>query len=282
MRRLYAALRGYVHGRSRLFHAARALRFAAMVGPGRPHWVRYQRAFRRNVPIEAGPGTHFPDLDAGEAARQIEAEGFARGLVLPEPCADRLAEYFGPPNTVIKGNPHLDCRVAEEIARDPALIEVARRYLGVEPVLDSTCLWWSFPETPSGHAQRFHFDVADYLSLSVFFYLTDVDEDSGPHCLIRGTHRHKSLADCARIYLDDEEAERRYGDRIEMITGRKGTGFFEELTTFHKARPALRRRLIFAINYSMRQKMRGAAGALVAVGRRVRRAAPPVPNAAIR
>lgn len=246
--------RAYMHRTPWLFHVLRTARFRAMVGPWRPLVVRCFQSFGRNQPIATNNETIFPDFDPAEAARRMDEEGYATGLRLPDGVVTRLTEFFGPISHTVDFNPHLDSPDANAVAHDPRMVELARRYLGAEPILYGTNLWWTLPEMGPQHAHRFHFDVADVRSMAVFFYLTDVDEGCGPHCVIAGTHRNKTFHQSFRLYMEDEDARRWYGDRVRVITGPRGTGFAEEQTIFHKAMLAERHRLVFTVTYTLRRR----------------------------
>ncbi len=102
---------------------------------------------------------------------------------------------------------------------------------------------------------EFHYDVIDLKALTLFIYLTDVDESSGPHVLIEGSHRENVMTKVAHQFLHAETAEEKYGDRIRWITGKKGTGFFEDLTIYHRQSPTIEKpRLVFQINYVLQRK----------------------------
>jgi hypothetical protein len=80
----------------------------------------------------------------------------------------------------------------------PAIIDFIEEAFGCVPTLYSLNAWWSFPATsPTGDGmQRFHRDTDDWRFLTLFIYLTDVDEDAGPHQLVAGSH---TLAGMTRL-----------------------------------------------------------------------------------
>lgn len=253
---LYQRFRRYMQDTPWLFHVLRTIRFTAMVGPWRPLLVAYWRRFNRNPPMRANGSTLFPEFDPVQAAEELARDGFASGLQLPENYVREILEWCGPCEPHInKFNFHLQCAAADAVVHDPKIIETARRYLGVEPTFIRTDIWSSKPRPTMQHGNRFHFDVPDVQSMTVFFYLTDVDEDGGPHVVIRGTHRRKTLLQCARIYLSDECADEKYGRRVLKITGRRGTGFCEEQTILHKGMPTKRYRLLFSAIYGLRRQL---------------------------
>jgi hypothetical protein len=164
-------------------------------------------------------------------------------------------------------NPHLECEAINLLARNEKIVEVARRYLGAEPILWLTQLKWSFADSNRGKgmlpslyleplqhdANAFHYDALDFKSLTVFVYLTDVGPDSGPHVVVEGTHKKKCFSDIWHNILSDQAAQRRFGDRIKVILGQKGTVLFEETSAYHKAARCKTKRLILSIDYVLRR-----------------------------
>jgi hypothetical protein len=125
------------------------------------------------------------------------------------------------------------------------LLPLACRVLGSGAAFLGSRLWWSFPRTGSGQdelqlGRRFHFDLYAWRSLSAFFYLTDVDAQSGPHVCVAGSHRRKPLSHrlTFRRWRRDAEILAAYGgESLRTILGPAGTGFLENPTCFHKATP---------------------------------------------
>ncbi|HYE19996.1 MAG TPA: hypothetical protein VEA69_16215 [Tepidisphaeraceae bacterium] len=252
---LYNRLRGAMSRHDWLAHALRVVRFGAVAGPLRPALIKFCRGRSRNEPVPVRPDSIFRDFDPAAAAASLRAEGYARGLLLPPELVDRLAGHFGPVRSHVLTNPHNDCPAVLEVAHDPGLVDVARRYLGAEPILYGTHIWGTPAGTASAHGSRFHFDVPDVKSMVAFFYLCDVDRQATPHVVVRGTHDRKTFRQMLRIYLPDDEARRSYGDRVTVITGPRGTGFCEEQTIFHKALSgSTKPRVILAVTYTLRRR----------------------------
>ena len=136
-----------------------------------------------------------------------------------------------------------DCPVIAEIERDPAIVDVARAFIGADPTHIRTRLWWSFPaervSDAAFHAvaqNKFHFDLNDFRTVKFFFYLTDVTAGSGPHACVRGSHRHRRLRHQFTMLVGhSEESLRRYYRKEDfmIITGSAGTGFVEDPFIFH-------------------------------------------------
>ena len=74
---------------------------------------------------------------------------------------------------------------------DSFFISIAENYFKSNVIFDFPYMWWSFPFTKRkkmDSAQYFHFDFDRIKWLKVFIYLTDVDDNNGPHCYVKGSH----------------------------------------------------------------------------------------------
>jgi hypothetical protein len=72
--------------------------------------------------------------------------------------------------------------------------------------------------------------------------------------MIRMRNPRRSAGAC----LTDTLAQAKYGDRIKVVTGPRGTGFFEEQTIIHKQALPQEPRVALLITHSLRR--RGARG----------------------
>lgn len=145
--------------------------------------------------------------------------------------------------------------VIQRLLADDSLRDLARRYLGCEPVNDLVAMWWSTAfssEASSEVAQLYHFDMDRPQFLKIFFYLTDVTPDSGPHCYIRGSHRERPQALWRDGRHSDAEVLSQYGrDREVEITAPWGTLIAVDTSGFHKGKPLSRgNRLILQFEYT--------------------------------
>jgi hypothetical protein len=255
------AMRIYITKRPRLLRFVRIASAVLFLGPWREILIKYYRRNARNEPLTLSPHSLFTDLNVEEVVANLESLGFSLGAVLAEDKVNHILEFCDQGGARRYGNPHLQCETIRNIVYDAKIVEIARNYIGAEPLLHRTYLYW----THAGHRGKndpgafsakpnFHFDVGDFRSLVVFTYLTNVDEDSGPHVLIEGTHKHKTPSQLVSRQLSDEQANEKYGDKIRMITGPKGTMFFEELTCWHKHSPGSKSRLMLVISYGLQRK----------------------------
>ncbi|MEM6451611.1 MAG: hypothetical protein AAF703_14995 [Cyanobacteria bacterium P01_D01_bin.105] len=159
-------------------------------------------------------------------------------------------------------NTSLLCSEIRALGNDSRLIEIASRYLKAEPLFTGSRLWWNFAvndEQPYDSSQTitfFHYDLDDYACVRFFFYLTDVDAESGPHTCVLGSHRKKSLSHVlmpVKRRSDDAIIDFYGSDNIVSITGATGFGFAEDTFCYHKAtRPLRRDRLMLQIQFATR------------------------------
>jgi len=149
---------------------------------------------------------------------------------------------------------------ANHVVDDARLNHLLREYFRTQPRLVGMRAWWNFACDASHQdrinaAQEFHYDVDDYLALSVFFYLTDVDDSAGPHIVVRGSHGRKPLRhvlSLSRCRTHKEMLDIYGADRLQVICGQAGAGFIEDSFCFHKGQePTARDRLVFQLRYAL-------------------------------
>ncbi len=153
------------------------------------------------------------------------------------------------------------CPAIQALSRDPKLLEIAALYFDAEPVFTGSRLWWNFvvdddqPYDSNKTITFFHYDLDDYACLRFFFYLTDVDKNSGPHICVRGSHRKKRLSYKLLPVKrrSDSNIVTYYGaEKVSHIIGNQGFGFAEDTTCYHKAtRPLDQDRLMLQIQFAM-------------------------------
>jgi hypothetical protein len=139
-----------------------------------------------------------------------------------------------------------------ELANHPALLRLAARYIGCKPTISALGLRWSFPSAANGtDVQAFHRDSDDWRYMKVLVYLTDVNDEAGPHVYVKGTHLARAPM---RLQLyKDEEIRQKYGaDRMIIATGNAGFGFAVDTSGIHKGTvPTGKPRLMLQIQYSL-------------------------------
>ena len=89
-------------------------------------------------------------------------------------------------------------------ATNPDFLDLAEKYLEVPPLIGNVSSWHSYGGREKAiHAQNFHLDLDDYRFCKGFIYLTDVDDNTGPHCYIPESHRFDFLEQ-RKLELGDE------------------------------------------------------------------------------
>ena len=153
-----------------------------------------------------------------------------------------------------------------QIATDPKLQEIASKYIGHQAKYTGASLFWTFPVQGTSHDfdqqqfKYFHYDIDDWAGLRFCFYLSEVDEESGPHLCICGSHIKKSLLHVLNFFsrIQSEENLSKLYPRQQFVTikGNSGYGFIEDTFCFHrgiapKSKPRLFLQLHFAAhNYN--------------------------------
>jgi hypothetical protein len=241
----------------------------------------------------------FQDVNIDDVVNNLKTEGLYLGINLPQDIVKEIVEFahstacYGNGKTnmgffyhqkqqaQIKSgkdfiigsyfNTSLLCAAIQKLQNDPKLLAIAAKYLEAQPVNQGSLMWWSFSgkrtyRQQSQSAQIFHYDLDDYRFLKFFFYLTDVDDNSGPHVCIRGSHNKKKLSHLwLRKRETDQDITNYYGsESLVKICGKAGFGFAEDTLCFHKGiTPTHKDRLILQIefartDYGMQQDFRAA------------------------
>ncbi|MFN6571379.1 phytanoyl-CoA dioxygenase family protein [Dendronalium sp. ChiSLP03b] len=230
--------------------------------------------------------SYFKDVNVDEVVGNLKSEGLCLGINLPEDVVQEIVQFAK--STICYGNrkPELGfyysqkeqaqnqsgkrftvgsyfntalcCPAIKKLQNDPKLLAIAAKYLDAQPVHQGNLMWWSFAgETSyreqSQAAQFFHYDIDDYRFVKFFFYLTDVDEQSGPHVCVRGSHKKKSISHTLlRKREIDKDIINYYGvESLVNICGQAGFGFVEDPFCFHKGIPPTHKdRLILQIEFA--------------------------------
>ena len=140
----------------------------------------------------------------------------------------------------------MDSEIIRAIVQDRALHDIAKRYFGYPVTKVDPRILASFA-TDTSAAERLaqkqtifhHYDLDDFHMLIFNFYLTQVDENSGAHVLLPGTHGWKRARHLfSSLNFSDAEMACQYPDRPAVaICGKPGFGFVEDPFCFHKAPP---------------------------------------------
>lgn len=267
-----------------MFLLARTLPFR------RIHWLATKQAVR--LPISGA--SMFAGVERSAVVDALRTDGIYPSLMLPEHIHREIAEFagktgcygnfnrqlefiasehgqaearFGRP--ILSGHffeRSLDCEAVMAVQRDPLLIDVARQYLGGQAKVITTRIWWSFP-TQASEADRslasldkYHFDLDDWRMLKFFFNLVDVDEGTGPHVFIKGSHRRRQLRHQLTLLVGHpaNEVLDYYGQANALtLTGKAGSGFVEDPFGFHMGTvPTRKPRLMMEVGFGVSKPSR--------------------------
>jgi len=152
----------------------------------------------------------------------------------------------------------LDLNVSNSISSfllSKKFLTLAKSYLFTEEITVSSSYFISFPNSKLeekdkiSNAQYFHWDNDFTKFLKLYIYLSDVDENSGPHIYVPGTHKNK---------LFKHQLQRPYSDRdvynsypiIKPFLGDIGSSFFVDSYGLHKANvPKTKNRIMLNVHY---------------------------------
>jgi hypothetical protein len=143
----------------------------------------------------------------------------------------------------------VNCPHVMELANHRDVLAMARDYLGYTPTVTLMGIRCTFPSANTdADVQSFHRDVEPG-SIKLMVYLTDVDEQSGPHSYVQGTHLDRMPLRMLRY--SDHDIARTHGGGV-TITGPAGTAFAIDNRGIHKGTPPVRgMRLLLVIQYSL-------------------------------
>ncbi len=165
------------------------------------------------------------------------------------------------PNTVrfdVDSQKLLQNSLVQEFICDPTILSIAQDYLGSAPVFDFIAMWWhTQSNTPDKEAaQYFHFDMDRLRWIKFFFYVTDVNADSGPHVFVPESHRDFGLPFKLRkkgfTRLTDNEVALSFpASTWQTFTGSAGSMIVEDTRGLHKGKHVIAGdRLVFQLQYS--------------------------------
>jgi hypothetical protein len=145
-----------------------------------------------------------------------------------------------------------------ELSSDPFLLSIVQAYMGAPPIFQSPIAFLnSYSKVTSEKqlsdtAQLYHHDMHRLSFVKLFIYLTDVELGSGPHTLIKGTHRKRPDALWADGRHTDETVTKAGLIKNEVkITGKQGTIFLVDTSALHKgAHPETESRLMAQVQYT--------------------------------
>jgi hypothetical protein len=250
------------------------------------HQIANSDFFRQQLNLRSE--SLFPTLDPAICAQEIRDISVGFGFQLPSQIVYEIHEFacqkplYEPGyddefyvddiqgGFLLGGRPVLrglvknlsDCAAIEQVAQDPVLMEIARNYLQYWPIKVTRHLTWTFVSNLSISEQKdrflplsYHYDVAGYNFMTAYFYITDMDIDTGAHVMMARSHDKKPLHTLFTPWSgrqSDQVIWDYYGkDNEILIEGKAGLGFVQDPSCYHKLlSPIKAKRLIFQIRYA--------------------------------
>ena len=121
-----------------------------------------------------------------------------------------------------------------KLATDPETLSLVQSYLGCFPTIYSINSWWHKFNGTVYDTQIFHRDTDDFKFLCFFLYLTDVDDENGPHVYCPKSHINMPL------------------QQPKSIKGKAGTLIIADTFSMHKGNPLVSgERLVLWWRYGM-------------------------------
>ena len=164
----------------------------------------------------------------------------------------KSTKYYYHANDLLKVNS------VQKILSNNVIKNIASNYLDAEPILYNINCWYSFPSIlpDSNAAQLWHFDMDRPKWLKLFFYISDCNENNGPHCYIKGTNRNNNIPfkirklGYSRIHDQIINNEYHKNDLMEFNFN-EGDLIFEDTRGLHKGKQLKSDfRLMFQIEYT--------------------------------
>jgi hypothetical protein len=117
----------------------------------------------------------------------------------------------------------------------PDIVATIQEYIGCLPTITSVSAWWSKYTGETFHTQNVHRDYDDFKFVAFFIYLTDTDENTGPHVYYSKTHNGS-----------DDMSDKK------IVTGKAGTAIFGDTYALHHGNPLNEgQRLLFWTRYCL-------------------------------
>lgn len=228
------------------------------LGPWRRPIVVLLKKVHKSRTVSTGEESNIVEIDRATCSERLRKTGFSGTFIFSPSLIDEVVTEMPTNFDYLMYNPHLTSPAMRRIMYDPHVISLVTDYLGVAPHVKGSSLSIINRENkrqkPEGEicTKRFHYDVGDFSSVTLFVYLNDVEADGGAHVVIPSTHRHLMFSKYWSRFLDYHVACQRYGDdQILAITGVKGTAFLEDLANWHKRGITNRCRSCLSVTYTM-------------------------------
>ena len=155
----------------------------------------------------------------------------------------------------ITGNINLNNKSSvKDLLTSDLFLKIASKYLETNKFSINAAYFLSNPleiseQEKYSNAQYFHWDNDFSKFFKLYIYLTDVDENSGPHVYITGTHKQKFPEHSLCRLYSDESIYNKYKIH-KKFTGQAGSMFLVDSYGLHKGEsPTEKSRLMLNVHY---------------------------------
>lgn len=168
--------------------------------------------------------------------------------IQPDAIPTEHGRYMWQMETLIKLN------VVQRLMKDSALHQIAQEYMGGACVLTSITLWLDPAYKGEFDPHVYHYDNDGPQFLKYFFYITDVEHDTGAHKFIRGSHNHTKPKQFRISKRYDEQVLMDFWGKENEVTftAPAGTIIAEDTAGFHRGSTVKRDyRLLMQFQYAL-------------------------------
>jgi len=139
-------------------------------------------------------------------------------------------------NNMAISEPMVNCKTTIELAFHEMLFDIAYQYLDCVPGVGGMNLRKSFANNLSEFDTLFfHVDPNSPKFLKFFFYLNEVDENGGPFCYVRGSHKKRFKGWQKKYRWTSDEIAEIYGkENILNLTANVGDIIVADTNGFHR------------------------------------------------
>jgi hypothetical protein len=236
----------------------RSIASAVYLGPWRRPVIGLMAKIHHSRTVDTNSDSAIVEIDREACSQRLLRTGYSGTFRFSRELIDQVLAEIPPDFSGREFNLHRNSPAIRKIMYDPQVISLVTEYLGVAPHVYQTELTAynrmerSQLEPGEKCTKKFHYDVSDFSSVTLFVYLNDIETDGGAHVVIPSTNRSLSLAKLGSRFLSYTDACNRYGEgRMVKITGAKGTAFLEDLVNWHKRSLTNRGRYCLAVTYNL-------------------------------
>jgi len=169
-------------------------------------------------------------------------------FVSPDNIPNEYPRYIWKMEDLIKN------KTIQNILFDSTFALIAQEYFGCRPILSMLTLWLDTVYEGEVSSHIFHCDADSPKYLKFFFYLTDVDIESGAHVYIQKTHSHKRNHPFYKMTRYSEEELLNYFGKENKIVFEASAGSIiaEDTHGFHRGTtPKKSHRFLLELQFSI-------------------------------